>query len=346
MEFYKINNRSVDGPFAKQGFINLPLAQMLKVGTNALAGSPVLEAPVFHPIPLESVRETDGSQDVAAIHDTPLTADPDGFGGLLAKNTTPILEYTNVDTDSALRLNWATSNVEPVFFNLSLPSNLDVTRDISIYVRGSCADDNAIDVDTFFNEGDSKVSDATNVLDAVVANVVATVAAADVPAGARTMSVELTPATHGGAAMYVYGIWVEYYVGTVGTGPDLTYTNGDTDSSFMLRWDASESTPIAFQTVLPPDFDVNDPLYVEAYGLMDSDTDTPTLALDSYFNIGDTKVSDATEALSDSAAVVTATIAAADIPADAVTFTCEITPGAHTTDILDLYGVWLRYTKL
>jgi hypothetical protein len=368
MEFHKIDNKSVDGPFAKTGFLPVPLVQLRKVSSNDIvADMQMNNALVTHEIPLPTLletdgtyvsrvlgqekvtvdfpltswREDDGAQDIPAIHDTPLTADPDGFGGLLAKNTTPILEATNVDTDTALRLNWATSNVDSIHNKIQLPANLDTSRDMTFRMRGLCADGNVNDLDIFFDEGDTKVSDAFAVLTGSVTDVAATVAASDIPSGARSMTVEITPAAHGSNPQYVYGISLDYYVTT---GPGLTIANGDTDGQMAITWAASNSDPLHFSAVLPRDLDtsLDMTLYVRAESGGSTDV-TNTIALDTYFNEGDTKVSDATNAITDEVLNATATIAAADIPAGAQVVSIELTPGAHTTDSLIVYGVWLEY---
>jgi hypothetical protein len=75
-------------------------------------------------------------------------------------------------------------------------------------------------------------------------------------------------------------------------------------------------------------------------------TDTPVISADSYFNEGDTKVEDDSAAVTGTTyAEYIITIAAADVPAGAQTFTCELTPGAHTTDILYMTAIWVEYTR-
>lgn len=135
---------------------------------------------------------------------------------------------------------------------------------------------------------------------------------------------------------------------TKDTTPNLEFTNGDTDSSIRLQWAASNSDPLAFQCSLPGDMDTNQPLYLDVFGLMGGATDTPVIDIDTFFNVGDTKVSDATGAVTGTtAATYTATIAAADIPnADFLTVSIELTPGAHTTDTLEVHGIRLRGTRL
>ena len=129
--------------------------------------------------------------------------------------------------------------------------------------------------------------------------------------------------------------------------PNLEFTNGDTDSAIRLDWASSNSDAVPFQTALPGDIDTGQPLYVDFYADSAGATDTPVLSLDTFFNVGDTKVEDDTGAVGATPAVVTATIAAADIPhAPFLTMSVEVTPGAHTTDALYVYGIQIRGTRL
>lgn len=158
----------------------------------------------FVPVPLTCLREI-------TSNDIPNAA---GNGGVLASDTTPILEYVNGDTDSCLRLDWASSNNDPVAFSIPLPPDLDTSSDLEIHLRiasGGTTDAVGFDVDSFFNEGDSKVEDASGTNQTTsYTEVTATVAAADIPAGAQTISVELTPVAHTTDAMYCTAVWLEY----------------------------------------------------------------------------------------------------------------------------------------
>lgn len=136
------------------------------------------------------------------------------LGGILANDTTPILEYTNGDTDSAIRLRWAAGNVDKITTQLALPADADEKNSISLTVRAAMAGaTNApvLTLDSFFNEGDTKVVDTSSAITgATVAEYFITIASADIPATARTMSIELTPGAHGTDALYVYGTWLSY----------------------------------------------------------------------------------------------------------------------------------------
>lgn len=130
------------------------------------------------------------------------------------------------------------------------------------------------------------------------------------------------------------------------TTPALEYTNGDTDSCLRVLWAASNADPVVFQVPLPPDLNDAANVVIHLRAAMGGATDTPVIDADSYFNEGDTKVEDASAAITGTTfAEYTITIAAADVPAGAQTLTCELTPGAHTTDTLAVTAVWIEYTR-
>jgi hypothetical protein len=181
------------------------------VGTAQLATGAVTAAKLsatlkagFVPVSLQILREV-------VSNDIPNTA---ATGGLLTKNTTPILEFINGDTDSAIRLNWAASNSDPVTFQVPLPPDLDEAAVVEVHLRaamGGATDTPVISADTFFNEGDTKVEDDSAAITGTsYAEYTISIAAADVPAGAQTMSVELTPGAHTTDALYITAVWVEY----------------------------------------------------------------------------------------------------------------------------------------
>jgi hypothetical protein len=129
------------------------------------------------------------------------------------------------------------------------------------------------------------------------------------------------------------------------TTPTLDMTNGDTDSALQLQWIASGVDAVLASIPLPSDLQTDQPITVNVVGKMGGTSDTPTIALESYFGQGDTKVEDVTGELSDSLATVQATIAAADVPAGAKVLTIELTPGAHDTDTLNIYDVYIQVVR-
>jgi hypothetical protein len=75
---------------------------------------------------------------------------------------------------------------------------------------GGATDTPTIASDAYFNEGDTKVEDVSAALGAAYAEKTITIAAADVPAGAQTLTVELTPGAHTTDTIVLSAIWIEY----------------------------------------------------------------------------------------------------------------------------------------
>ena len=189
-------------------------------------------------VPLVNFREVN-SNDIPVISDTPLTDDPAGFGGLLAKNTTPILQFANGDTDSSFQLVWAASNNDPVAFQVALPPDLDTAADLAIKFRaimGGATDTPVVAADTYFNEGDTKVEDNSDALGAAWAEQTITIAAADIPTGAKTITVELTPGAHTTDALSISSAWLEY---TSTQGSEFALTDQTADANCRVHFGAT-----------------------------------------------------------------------------------------------------------
>jgi len=164
----------------------------------------IVSAQSFIPIPIISLREAT-TFDVGAISVN---------GGILASDTTPILEAINGGTDGCQRVSWVASGVDQVIFQTPLPPDINLDKDVVVHFRiasSSTTDAVGFTVESFFNEADSKVSDtSTTNQTATYAEKIATIAAADVPAGAQTLTVGLTPVAHTTDAMYLTACWIEY----------------------------------------------------------------------------------------------------------------------------------------
>lgn len=318
------------------GFVPIPLASGLETASNAIVGPLKTSVTRRIGVPFASMREV-GSNNFLNVA---------GNGGVFATDTTPILQYTNGDTDSAVRLAWAASNNDPIHFQFLLPEDYAEGSDMTVNFLAAMAgatDTPVLSLDTYFDVGDTKVEDdSAAITGTTVATYAATIAAADIPAGATTVSVEVTPGAHTSDILYLYGVYVAY---ATEASPSLTTTNGDTDSAIVLTWAAADVTPVVFQTPLPPDLDDTADVTVHFRVKSSGANDTPTLALDSYFNEGDTKVEDATAAITSSWSEKIATIAAADVPSGAQTLTFEVTPAAHNTDSVLVSSVWVEYTR-
>ena len=145
------------------------------------------------PVPLTAGMLSDGTNTVT-------------FGG---PSTDPILDLTNGDTDSALRWTWAATSVVAVIYQIPLPADLDVTKDLVIkLLMGKDADANTVTLasDAYFDVGDTKVSDVTATIAAATAETTITIDASDIPATPKTLTIEFTPSAHAGDALYLYSI--------------------------------------------------------------------------------------------------------------------------------------------
>jgi hypothetical protein len=157
----------------------------------------ILTAQAHITIPLTSWMIGDGTNTVS-------------FGG---PATDPILDMTNGDTDSALRFVWAAASVVPIVNQILIPPDIDVTGDVVLHMyTGKDADANTVTIasDAYFMVGDTKVEDVTATIAQAAGETTITIAAADVPAGAQTLTIELTPSAHAGDALYLWATWLEY----------------------------------------------------------------------------------------------------------------------------------------
>lgn len=162
--------------------------------------------PMFIPFCLDDAREVDANGDVANIA---------ANGGILASDTTPISQSNSPasDGDNAQVLAWAASNSDPIRFQTALDPNINVGADLEIHFRIKSAgttDAVGFDVESWFNEGDTKVADISGTNQtATVTEVTATIAAADIPAGSQTLTFTIAPVAHTTDIMYLYGVWIE-----------------------------------------------------------------------------------------------------------------------------------------
>jgi len=164
----------------------------------------ILSAQHIIPLPLANFKETTNF-DVGNIA---------ANGGVLASDTTPILEAINAATDGCQRLTWANTNNDQVTIQAIIPPNIDVSEDIVFHCRiasESTTDAVGFTVDWFINEGDTKVVDTTTTNQtATYAEKVATLGNADIGAGSQTITIGLTPVAHTTDDMYMTAAWLEY----------------------------------------------------------------------------------------------------------------------------------------
>jgi hypothetical protein len=152
-------------------------------------------------IPLHCFREVDADGDVGNIA---------GAGGTLASDTTPIME--GAGTTNAQRINWATTVVDRIASSVTLPRDFDDTADCAVGFVVASGTTNDFDATVVTNwDGGADVTDTVvDTGSATVHTSEATVATADIPAGARCVSVSITPPAHATDAYHLYGAYIRY----------------------------------------------------------------------------------------------------------------------------------------
>jgi len=136
------------------------------------------------------------------------------IGGVLASDTTPSLTAINGVTNACQVIHWATSGVDPIAITVPLPPDMDLTKDLVLHLRivsGGTTNAVGFTVDSWFNEADTKVVDSSGTNQtASYAEVIATIAAADIEVGAQTVTISLTPVAHTTDTMRLSATWLEY----------------------------------------------------------------------------------------------------------------------------------------
>jgi hypothetical protein len=118
-----------------------------------------------------------------------------------------------------------------------------------------------------------------------------------------------------------------------------------TDQWQQINWVADDVDPIACQIALPDTLDDTEDVVIE-FVVSSGTTDAADLAVETTWD-NNTQVADVVDDAATKSATphtVTATVAAADVPASASYLTLIITPPAHTTDAIILHGARIKYT--
>lgn len=130
--------------------------------------------------------------------------------------------------------------------------------------------------------------------------------------------------------------------------PALERVNADTDKALRVTWTAeADEVEVQFPPVpMPPDIDAGEDVSVHLVAAMEAQADTPTIDVQAFDAVGDTEMGEATGALSDSVAEVSATIANAGVSGHPAGFlNIALVPAAHETDDLYLYAAWIEYVR-
>ena len=154
-------------------------------------------------LPLAAARELAANEYINAA----------GDAGVLAVDTTPLIEAVNAGTDQATRLAWAAANVDKLAWQVALPAGLDPAAAVTMHTYGKMAGATDTPVwtwEVFANEGDADAGGVSGAMSAALAEQTLSVTAGDVPAGNGVLTVTLVPGAHGTDIAYLYGAWIEY----------------------------------------------------------------------------------------------------------------------------------------
>lgn len=150
-----------------------------------------------------------------ATNDVPAKGAVDG--GVLSKDTDPLLERVNGATDKRLRLSWASASVLEILGpNVTYPPDLDPAQPVIVNVlaamRAASVDVPVIAVGAFVGGGDTNCGGNTAALSTSEQKLTVSIAAADVGSYPNTLNISLKPGTHATSSndVYVYGAWLEY----------------------------------------------------------------------------------------------------------------------------------------
>jgi hypothetical protein len=170
----------------------------------------MLSAQTFIPLDITALREiaTNAVQNLAA------------HGGILASDSTPILERVNGATDRQLRVRWAAEDVAEVAFPpIPIPPDLDSAETVDVHLllqRSGSTDDCDIDVLAFFNgigsySADTEMGGKTDALTTTnVEEQVVSLAAANISGHPGFLGISLLPDAHDTDAIYLLAAWLEY----------------------------------------------------------------------------------------------------------------------------------------
>lgn len=160
----------------------------------------------YIPIPLSAWREVSATGDVGDI-----TAN----GGVLASDTTPVFDA--VATSNEQEILWATGNTDPIGVSIVLPRDFDDTADATLDLVVSSGTTNAATIvcASAWSAGaaGTEVSDSTSdtgTKSATPHTLSITIDKGDIPAGARRVTIRLTPPSHSTDTISLYATGIAY----------------------------------------------------------------------------------------------------------------------------------------
>lgn len=175
----------------------------------------------FIPLPLHTAREMATNDYINAS----------GNGGLLASDTTPLIQRTNGATDIAGRLVWAAGNSDEIqWAGIPYPPDLDDTQamTVALWLEKDTNTDTAATVAVKFFEGKGDTNAGGNTAElsaATLGRKTVSIAAGDIGAAPNFFNVAVVPGTHAADAIRLYAAGVEYT--KIGGGPSAAFALTD-----------------------------------------------------------------------------------------------------------------------
>lgn len=159
----------------------------------------------FISLPLTGMR-------VVASNDVPTKNAADG--GVISKDTDPILERVNGATDKRLRLKWAANSViEVILGSFAYPDDLDDAAAVTVNVlvkSGGATDVPVLAISYFEGTGDTNAGGNTAAITATESQKTVVIAASDVGPYPKTATVGIVPGAHTTDTVELYGAWISY----------------------------------------------------------------------------------------------------------------------------------------
>jgi hypothetical protein len=130
------------------------------------------------------------------------------------------------------------------------------------------------------------------------------------------------------------------------TDPTFKRVNGATDKKLRMSWAAASVIPVQWDITYPPDLDDTANVIVHVLAASAGATNSPVIAVAYFEGLGDTNAGGNTAAVTGTTITdYSVTITAANIGAYPNAASIELVPAAHGTDALNLYAVWVEYTR-
>ena len=129
--------------------------------------------------------------------------------------------------------------------------------------------------------------------------------------------------------------------------PELKRVATSTDKALKVERIGGNVDEVTWGNVpMPPDLDEAVDVAIHLLAKMSAAGDTPTVDVQVFDAIGDTEMGGVTAALSSTLAELTVTIANANISGNPLGFfNISLIPGTHATQLVELYGAWIEYSR-